>query len=173
MNNVHRAEYVECLVAELLGPEWTLPWRENYDWAPWDLRHASDWKLEVKQSAARQPWHTGENFSASPPRFDIAPCTGYWRRDGVWIDEPGRPADIYVFAWHGETREDRVDHRDPEQWMFFILPSRCLPEMQKGIGLTVLERKVKGVRYGGVLHSVARLMKGNPTTGSCSTSARE
>lgn len=24
MNNVHRGEYVECLVAKLLGPEWAL-----------------------------------------------------------------------------------------------------------------------------------------------------
>ena len=75
MNNVHRAEYVECLVAELLGPEWTLTWTDGYDWAPWDLEHGSDCKLEVKQSAARQPWHIGENFSASPPRFDIAART--------------------------------------------------------------------------------------------------
>ena len=102
MNNVHRAEYVECLVAELLGPEWTLPWTEGYDWAPWDLKHDSDWKLEVKQSAARQPWHRGENYSASPPRFDIAPRKGYYSRESEWIEKPGRHAAVYVFAWHGD-----------------------------------------------------------------------
>ena len=31
MNNIHRADYVECLVATLLGPAWTLPWTSGYD----------------------------------------------------------------------------------------------------------------------------------------------
>ena len=31
---IHRADYVECLVATLLGPAWTLPWTNGYDWAP-------------------------------------------------------------------------------------------------------------------------------------------
>ena len=31
MNNIHRAEYVECLVANLLGNAWTLPWTEGWD----------------------------------------------------------------------------------------------------------------------------------------------
>ena len=38
MNNTHRAEYVECLVAEFLGTGWTLPWTNGYDWAPWGYR---------------------------------------------------------------------------------------------------------------------------------------
>ncbi len=93
MNNVHRAEYVECLLTELLGSGWTLPWTQEYDWAPWDPEHDSGCRLEVEQSAARQPRHTGENATAGPARFDIAPRTGYRRRHGVWIDEPGRPAE--------------------------------------------------------------------------------
>ena len=40
-NNIHRADYVECLVATLLGPAWTLPWRSGNDWAPWGLEHVS------------------------------------------------------------------------------------------------------------------------------------
>ena len=32
MNNTHRAEYVECLVVNLLGNAWTLPWAEGWDW---------------------------------------------------------------------------------------------------------------------------------------------
>ena len=31
MNNIHRADYVECLVATLLGPAWTLPWTSGYE----------------------------------------------------------------------------------------------------------------------------------------------
>ena len=26
MNNIHRGEYLECLVAEILGSDWKLPW---------------------------------------------------------------------------------------------------------------------------------------------------
>ena len=162
MNNVHRAEYVECLVAEILGPKWTLPWTCGYDWAPWDFEHDSRCKLEVKQSAARQPWHMGENYSASPPRFDIAPRKGYYSRESVWIEKPSRHAALYVFAWHGETRECRVDHGDPEQWTFFVLPSRCLPAMQKSIGLSVLEAKVEGVPFDQVAESVGHLMESKP-----------
>ena len=160
MNNVHRAEYVECFVAELLGPEWTLPWTYGYDWAPWDLEHDSGCKLEVKQSAARQPWHIGETYSASPPRFDIAPRKGYYSRESVWMGEPDRHADLYVFAWHGETRECRVDHGDPEQWRFFVLPSRSLSAIQKSIALSGLEAIVEGVRFDRVADAVGRLMKG-------------
>ena len=54
MNNIHRAEYVECLVAALLGPSWTLPWTAGFDWSPWDLEHVSGTMIEVKQAAARQ-----------------------------------------------------------------------------------------------------------------------
>ena len=60
MNNVHRAEFVECLVANLLGNGWTLPWTEGWDWASWDLRHDSGTTLEIKHSPARQPWHKEE-----------------------------------------------------------------------------------------------------------------
>ena len=54
MNNIQRADYVECLVAALLGTEWTLPWATGYDWAPWDLEHVSVANIEVRQAAARQ-----------------------------------------------------------------------------------------------------------------------
>ena len=40
-NNIHRAKYVECLVAALLGPSWTLPWTTGFDSSPWDLEHVS------------------------------------------------------------------------------------------------------------------------------------
>ena len=101
MNNVHRGEYLECLVAELLGSGWRLPWTAGHDWAPWDLEHISGTRMEVKQSAALQSWHDGKSASTSP-RFDIAPRTGYWTLNGSWIDRPGPPADIYLFGWHPE-----------------------------------------------------------------------
>ena len=123
MNNIHRAEYVECLVANLLGDAWTLPWTEGWDWASWDLRHGSGTTLEIKQSAARQPWHREANFRPRPPRFDIAPRKGYWTSESEWIDEPGRAADVYVFVSHPETDAKLADHRHTEQWASCVVPT--------------------------------------------------
>ena len=148
MNNVHRAEYVECLVAEILSPDWNLPWRQGYDWAPWDLEHApSGTRMEVKQSAALQPWHGGQGPPTPSPRFDIAPRTGYWTKESVWVDSPGRPAHIYVFAWHPETDATRADQRVPAQWRFFPVPTERLPTSQQSIGLAGLKRLASAVSF--------------------------
>ena len=141
MNNVHRSEFVECLVAAILGEKWQLSWMASYDWAPWDLEHLlSGWKIEVKQSAALQSWDFGA-FPRQPrkPRYDIAP-----RRfktadpNGIERVETIRSADIYIFAWHPVADCNFADHRDPEQWEFFVAPRETLPYNQKTIGLTSL-----------------------------------
>lgn len=58
-----------------------------------------------------------------------------------WIETKGRPADFYIFAWHlGFDPSDPVDHTDPEQWEFYLLPERSLPPGQKSLGLTSLKK---------------------------------
>ena len=141
MNNLHRSEFVECLVAAILGDNWRLSWIESYDWAPWDLEHLlSGWKIEVKQSAALQSWDFG-GFPRRPrrPRYDIAP------RQFKTVDPKGiervetiRSADIYIFAWHPVVDSNFTDHRDPEQWEFFVVSKETLPHNQQTIGLTRL-----------------------------------
>ena len=70
------------------------------------------------------------------PRFDIAPRTGDWTRDGShWVDRPGRAAQIYVFAWHGESRAELCDQSNAEQWLFYVVREECLPVGQKSIAL--------------------------------------
>ena len=139
INNRERADYVECLVALALGAGWDLTVAEGWDWAPWDCQHSSGARLEVKQGAARQPWDRDMVAPARLARFDIAPRAGYWNADGSrWVDRPGRPADVYVFAWHGEGRRDAADHRDAGQWRFFVTAERALPLGQKSISLTAL-----------------------------------
>ena len=159
MNNIQRGDYVECLVAELLGPEWVLPWTTGYYWAPWDLKHRSTRiKIEVRQAAARQPWHTCEDFEAKPPMFDIAPRKGYWTRDNQWKDKPGRPAEIYIFASHPETKKSLTDHRSPEQWIFYVIPTKCLPPCQRSIALSRIEslraRKVRSEGLAGIVEGL-------------------
>jgi len=103
------------------------------NWLGHDLQHRrTGARVEVKQSARRQPWSTTR---PSPLRFDIAPRTGHYADDGItWVPRPGRAADIYIFALHeGWQPADAVDHRDPAQWRFLVLPASALPDGQKTI----------------------------------------
>ena len=101
-----------------MGDGWKITWAEDWDWAAWDIEHRTGVRVEVTQSATRQSWDRGE---VAPERqatamFDIAPRTGYWPKDGgEWIpfDPPSRPADIYVFAWHGGEQRALADQSDP------------------------------------------------------------
>lgn len=140
INNVNRADYVECLVALTLGPAWWITWARGWDWAPWDCQHSSGARLEVKQAAARQSWDRETHARRRAPSFDIAPRTGYSTQDeSRWIDCPGRPADIYVFAWHGERRDEYADQRDANQWLFFAVAEQDLPKKRRRIGLASLK----------------------------------
>ena len=134
MDNVYRADYVECLVTFTLGADWWLTWTHGWDWAAWDCQHTSGARLEVKHAAARQPWDRETLARRRSPSFDIAPRTGCWTQDGRWVDSPGRPADLYVFAWHDERRDGYTDHRDANQWLFFVVVEQDLPKNQKRIG---------------------------------------
>ena len=132
MNNVHRSDYVEAIVALALRES---GWTRREPWDAWDFENESGVRLEVKQSAAAQSWGGGE--TQSPSRFDIAPRTGYWdNKEGCWVPQPGRHANIYVFAWHDGARET-ADQRDATSWEFYVISEGDLPE-QKTIGLTAI-----------------------------------
>lgn len=124
-----------------LEPDWTLC---GGDWASHDLQHhRSGLKIQVKQAAARQSWDAGKS-GRSAPRFAIATKTG--RYDGAdWIAGRSRNADIFIFAWHGETGAD-CDHANPEQWTFHIIAEPKLPT-QKSIGLLQIARLAKGTGF--------------------------
>ena len=132
MNNVHRSEYVEAIAALALKAS---GWMRKAPWDSWDFEHESGVRLEVKQSAAAQAWESAG--SRSPARFDIALRTGYWEEEGDWVAKPGRHANLYVFAWHGDD-EATADHRDSRRWEFYVVAERDLPE-QKSIGLRVFQ----------------------------------
>ena len=139
MNNVCRGDYVECMIASALGGDWRLTWMDGWDWAAWDCEHTpSGARLEIKQAAARQTWDKGPTSPRRNPAFDIAPRSGYWIREGEWIDSPGRQADVYVFAWHGRD-DPHVNHTDARQWRFLVVAERDLPQGQKSIGLRRLK----------------------------------
>ena len=44
----------------------------------------------------------------------------------IRLTKSGRHADIYIFAWHAETKAGRADHRALEQWTFFVMATENL-----------------------------------------------
>lgn len=141
LSNLTRPLYIEKLLVRLLGNEWR---HVGGDWSGWDVENVrSKARLEVKQSAARQTWTDGPDRKGKPtnPIFDIDERSGYFIDGSKWVASPGRPADLYVFAWNQKfLPKEEVDHTDPEQWEFYILAESQLPKGQKTIGLNSLKR---------------------------------
>lgn len=121
--NVLRSILVQAMVAMALPKTWR--WC-SADYASHDFIHETGVRLEVKQSAARQSWPTASG-KVGRGSFDIAPRTGFWVDGATWMPKPGRNADVYVFAFHPVT-DDNADHREPEQWEFYVAPTAKLPD---------------------------------------------
>ena len=133
MSNLARPHYVERMIALGLNDEWELV---SANWSGWDIKSRDGIKVEVKQSAARQVWTDRPALEGRKPKgqFDIAARTGYWVEDGSrWIERPGRPADIYILAWHPVVDQREADHRDtpPDE----PAPRRALWSRWSGVAL--------------------------------------
>jgi len=129
MDNRERGDYAEQLVASQIGGSWK--W-VGIGWHPWDFETADGGerlRMQVRQSAAKQIWPRPEGYDPSEQRFatTIKPKPSFAEKHnpGLEIEEYGRFCEIYVFAWHGEQSE-KSDHRDPGQWVFFLLPEKAL-----------------------------------------------
>lgn len=115
----------EAIVAAAIEPEWR--WC-SADYSSWDFERADGVRLEVKQSAVRQTW-ASDSAPPSKTAFDIAARKGRW--EGVlWIEEPGRHAQLYVFAHH-LVGDASANHCDPAQWEFFVVPTTALPPIKR------------------------------------------
>ena len=82
INNVERGAYIEHMIELALGEQWGLTW----PWASWDLQHEETLaRIEIKQSAARQPWHRRRppESPARPGAYHDGPCGPRGRRAGV------------------------------------------------------------------------------------------
>ena len=141
MSNLARPHYVERLVGRGLGASWT---HVGGNWSGWDLQNANFARIEVKQSAARQTWsdRPGRLGKRTKPIFDIRERSGYFADQGTrFVQTSGRPADLYVFAWHDVYEPSgSVDHRDPGQWIFLLVPELRLPSKRKSISLNSLKK---------------------------------
>ena len=141
IENVWRSAYVEQMV-EMALQEADPAWTATREWASWAIEHVErGYRIDVKQSVAFQTW-----FDKAPPSrqkpatFNIKPAKGCFDGFG-WIDTPlRRHADIYVVAWHPETEEALVDHRDPLQWLFYVTPEHKFTPGQKTIDLNPMKK---------------------------------
>lgn len=152
IRNDLRGEVVEEIVAMALEPEWQ---GCGGDWASCDLVRPSDGaRIQVKQSAARQTWHKAD---ARPPRpcYSIKEKTGRWEEGDKWVEEAGRNADIFIFAWHPIT-DERADHRDPNQWQFFVVPEQQLPA-QSSLSLSRVRTLAAPVDFDGLAEKVSSI----------------
>jgi hypothetical protein len=124
ISNEYRGSYVECMVLLALGDEWQAP---SDSWERFDCIHTKTGKrIEIKQSAATQSWSDDTKYKPQSNRsFEI---------------KPRGSTDIYIYAWHGEEG-DNADHRDPDQWQFFVVVEQDLPK-QKSISLNPLRKIV-------------------------------
>ena len=151
--NSFRGTLVEAMLAQVLEPDWR--WCAA-DWASHDFENGDGARLEVKQSATLQSWHEG-GFPPNRGRFDIASRKTRW--EGVRrIEEAGRYADLYVFAWHPVVDPALADHRKPDQWLFHLVPSEDLPD-QQSIALSRIQAIAPGISIGTVPSQISALLR--------------
>ncbi len=153
IRNDLRGELVEEIVAMALEPEWQ---GCGSDWGACDLiRPADGLRIQVKQTAALQSW-TLPDGPKPRPCFSIASKTGRYE-GAAWIPGVSRNAEIFIFAWHDRT-DERADHRDADQWQFFVVAERDLPD-QKSISLSTLHKMAKPVAFGELANEVSMTAK--------------
>lgn len=155
IGNLYRPHYVERMVALALGQGFRLV---SADWASWDIESREGVRIEVKQAAAWQTWSDVSSVP-KPSRgvFDICARTGHWTDGGAqWVSQPGRQADIYIFAWHPIAQPGKINHRDPAQWLFYIVPAAELPAGQKTISESVIAKRWPATRSDELDSAVSR-----------------
>lgn len=171
IGNVERGQYVECMI-ELALSDSRPPWSLTATWDAWDLvQQETGARIEVKQSAYLQTWSNGDPDTTPRASFDIRARSGYsedgskqqadWRQTSLM-----RQADIYVMAWHGETDSQIADHRDPNQWQFFVVREADLPRQQKTISLNPLKALASPLSLNALPDEVVRALDGLPLKSS-------
>ena len=127
-NNL-RGYWCEAMVAEALGPSCQIV---SGGWHAWDLQIGRDedvWpdrvRIQVKNSARLQTWNASSG-KVSDCQFDLNYRSRpfYFERDfpEVPCEERGFLCDVFVLCYHPETDWERVDHTDPQQWRFYVVP---------------------------------------------------
>ena len=74
------------------------------------------------------------------------------------MDHAGRQAHLYTFAWHPITEPGKVDHREPGQWLFYVVPTSELPAGQQTIRQSVLGNRFPETRFSELRSAVCEVI---------------
>ena len=136
IENTLRGRVVERMVARAIPGAKNMP-----VWHEFDIELPSGARVEVKQSAAAQSFREGE---ASKPIFNIKEAKGRFENDIPtalkFVADPGRKADVYVFAHHPLTKAEGANHWKEDQWRFYGIAASNLPIGAKSISLGKLKK---------------------------------
>ena len=147
VTNVLRGQLVEAMIALAIEPGWN--WC-SADYSSWDFERADGMRLEVKQSSYLQTW-AAPSHGIVRPGFDVAARKGRWE-GAIWVEDAGRAAHLYVLAYH-DVRDSSADHRDPEQWEFYVISSAALPSTKR-LSLRTAATLSRPVRIAGLSERV-------------------
>ena len=150
VSNATRGILAEYIVARALDIPMDKEIRD--EWARYDLETPDGIKIEVKSAAYVQSW---KQRRLSPISFGV-PKTRTWDADSGHYDlsEPGRHADVYVFALFAQ-REAPIEPLDLDQWQFYALSTQKLDD-RKSISLSALEELACPVAYHGLTDAVKK-----------------
>jgi hypothetical protein len=129
LDNTMRGYWCESMVAEALGPECKTI---SAGWHAWDLQIGGDSdtfpdriRIQIKNSAKLQPWNIN-NGKISECQFDLKLRKKHFYFDnhnpGIACEDIGFLCDLFILCLHDETNMEIVDHLDPMQWKFFLVP---------------------------------------------------
>jgi hypothetical protein len=154
IQNQFRSAYIEAMIEPYLKAD---GWRYvGDDWRGWDFECGErlEDRLEVKQSAAHQTWSEADNVKTRGI-FDIAARTGYFS-GSKFTPMTGRCSGMYAFAWN-PVYGAATDHRDPNQWEFYVVSASALPEGQRTISLSKIKRLTEPVNIADLAAKCRRL----------------
>ena len=153
VSNATRGVLAEYIVAKATGAESATSVR--MEWDAHDLTCPDGTKVEVKSAAFIQSWNQKDY---SKPVFSIRKARFWDAETGEMASEPGRAADVYVFALLRHRDQDTLYPLDLDQWRFYVVATTALNERkrsQHSITLRSLEKISRAVTFAELASEVA------------------
>lgn len=135
IDNRNRSALAEFIVAKALGVTNT----PETGWESYDIETKDGLKIEVKSSGYIQSWHQKE---PTIPTFEIKKKYGWNNKTNDWDYKRDRQADVYVFSVHNEKDPDKANPLNPDQWIFYVVPTSVINEKlkdQKTVRISTIE----------------------------------
>lgn len=144
LSNATRGRFAEFIVGTAIGLN---PENLRDEWDAYDLTTDDGIKIEVKSAAYIQSWNQKKFSTIS---FSIKPSR-YWDAEtNIYLEEPKRHADVYVFCLLKHKDKNTIDPLKMEQWDFYVLPTYRLDNYlrsQSSITINSLEKLTNSKKY--------------------------